>query len=581
MSEERRILGIDFGTTNSKMAFIEMDEPTMIENREGEINTPSVVYFKKADDVIVGEEAKRNIIPHPERTVYSVKRKMGTEFRKKIHNATYPPEYIGAYVVRKILEDAEKRVGIGFKDAVISVPANFSDNRRQAIKDTGEIAGLNVVRMINEPTAAALAYGYGEEDEKRIMIYDFGGGTFDVSILTVGDGFFDVDATRGEKELGGDDIDRRLEKLIAKKIKDENGTDVTNDLRALQMIREASEAAKCALSHSPSTRIELPFLTKNAKGSPVNFEMDLTRKRLNKMIAGIVGRTREPVERAMEDAALEIDDIDDIILVGGTTKIPYVREFIERTFGRNPVDTIDPYEAVALGAAIAGMSTSAARTRKGPFDIDISDVASNSFGVGTADGTISHIIDRNVKIPAERTRPYTNALPFIEEVSIPVYQGENVIPEENDLLGEFRIDIEPKPLFKNNIEVTFKLGEEFGILDVTAKDADSGNMRNVKMEAKGRLSVKAKNKWMKRVSNMRCKKVDVEKARSKTVATLYLHPHMTFGDVKKELGRMDVLKEREDLFHNKTRLRDGRRVSESKIRSGSRLKIRRTLTKDR
>ena len=573
MLEERRILGIDFGTTNSKMAFIEMDEPTMIENGEGDINTPSVVYFKKSGEVVVGEVAKRNMIAYPTRTVSSIKRKMGTGFRKKIGRGNYPAEYIGAHVIKKILADAEERVGIKFKDAVISVPANFSDSQRQAIKDAGEIAGINVIRMINEPTAAALAYGFKEDEEKRIMIYDFGGGTFDVSILTIVGGFFDVDATNGENKLGGDDIDRRIEETIVRKIKRDHGVNIKKDLGARQTIREASEIAKCALSTATSTRIELPFIGKDAEGSPIMFEMDLTRKRFNRMIAKIVERTKGPTERALEDAALEIDEIDEIILVGGTTKIPYVREFIEKTFDKTPISTVDPYEAVALGAAIAGMSMTSGRTKKKVRNIDISDVTSHSLGLEMADGTVSRIIDRNTKVPIARSHLYTNAWPFAPEVIIPVYQGEDKWPENNDFLGEFWVDIEPMPLFKNEIDVTFEIGDEFGILRVTAKDKESGNVRTVKLEAKGRLPRKEKNKWMKKMSSMTSIRLDIEDARSKSVATLHIHPHTTIGDVKKELKRMDILKEGDQLFHKDAKLEDFMTIKDANIRSRSKLNV--------
>ena len=573
MLEERKILGIDFGTTNTKMAFIEMDEPAIIENGDGNVNTPSVVYFKKAGEVIVGEVAKRNMIPYPTRTVASIKRKMGTGYRKKIGRANYPAEYIGAHVIRKILTDAEESVGIKFKDAVISVPANFSDGRRQAIKDAGGIAGVNVVRMINEPTAAALAYGFEEDDEKRIMIYDFGGGTFDVSILTIGDGFFDVDATNGENRLGGDDIDHRIEETIVRKIKREHGVNIKKDLGALQTIREASEIAKCALSTATATRIDLPFLSKDSQGSPIRFEMDLPRKRFNKMISKIVERTKRPVEQALEDAALEMDDVDDIILVGGTTKIPYIREFIEKTFDKKPIQTVDPYEAVALGAAVAGMSITSGRSKKRVGNIDISDVTSHSLGVGTADGTVSRIVERNTKTPIALSRLFTNAWPFSTEVIIPVFQGEELLPEDNDFLGEFWVDIEPMQLCKNKIDVTFQVGEEFGILHVTAKDKDSGNVRTVKLEAKGRLSTKEKNRWMKKISQMTSIRVEVENVSCKTVTTLHIHPEARIADVKEELKRRDVLKEGEELFYKDARLEDAMTVTEAEIKSHSRLKV--------
>ena len=574
MLEERKVLGIDFGTTNSKMAFIEMDEPTMIENSEGNFNTPSVVFFKENGEVVVGEVAKRNIITYPTRTVASIKRKMGTGYKKKIDRTHYNAEYIGAHVIKKILTDANERIGIKFKDVVISVPANFTDGQRQAIKDTGEIAGVNVIKMINEPTAAALAYGFKDDEEKKVMIYDFGGGTFDVSILNICDGFFDVDASCGENMLGGDDIDHAIEEMICKKIKKDHGVNIKKDIGALQTIREASEIAKCALSSVTTTQIELPFIGKNSKGSPIKFEMELSREQLNKMIASIVENTKKPVERALKDAALEINEIDEIILVGGTTRIPYVQSFIEKTFNKKPISTVDPYEAVALGAAIVGMNITSGRSKNKIKNIDISDVISHSLGVEVADGTVSRIIDRNTKVPIARSGNYTNAGPFATEVILPVYQGEDIWPENNEFLGEFWIEIEPLPLHKNKIEVTFGVGDEFGILHVTAKDKDSGNVRTVKLESRGRLSMKEKNKWMKKMASMICLNIKVENPLSKDIITLQAHPYSTIANLKEELKRMNALQEGEELCYKNATLDDVMTISEVNLKPRSKVKIR-------
>jgi molecular chaperone DnaK len=445
---------------------------------------PSIVYFKSENEVIVGEPAKRNLIVHPERTVSSIKREMGTDFKKKIGRYKFPPEYIGACIFKKLADDAQKRTGKRFVDAVVSVPANYSDSQRQSIKDAAEIAGLHVLRMINEPTAAALAYGIREDRDRKVLIYDFGGGTFDVSILSVASGFFDVDTSAGEHRLGGDDIDACIEEYVGKRLYGQFGVDVKKDLALHATLREASEEAKIALSSVDSTTINIPFVAANKPP----FSMVLTRAQLNSMISDLIERTKKPVEQALNDASLEKSEIDDILLVGGTTLIPAVREFVTQYFGKEPLKG-DPYEAVALGAAIAGTEFIAEKSRTAK-NIEISDVISSSLGVEIADGTISKIIERNTKIPIVRTRNYTNAMDFVDKVVIPVYQGEGEHPEENEFLGEFWISIEPMPWHQNKIEVTFEVGKEFGILNVTAKDTDSGNQRTVKLEARSRKNWK-------------------------------------------------------------------------------------------
>ena len=573
MVENQKILGIDFGTTNSKMAFIEMDEPTIIENREGLINTPSVVYFKENGEVLVGEEAKHNLISYPTRTVASIKRKMGTGFKKKVGNESYPAEYIGAHIFRKILFDAEARTGLRFNAVVVSVPANFSDDQRQAIKDSAEIAGINVVKLINEPTAAALAYGFKEENEKKIMVYDFGGGTFDVSILSIGDGFFDVDASFGENKLGGDDIDQLIANMICRQIASEHEINIKKDLSALQSIIDAAEAAKCALSSTVSTNIKLPFIGKGANDEPIKFEYDLNRKQFNKMIAGVVERTKKPVEQALQDAALGMNEIDEIILVGGTTKIPYVQEFIKKTFNKKPKYSTDPYQVVALGAAVSSLEISRGTSRKKAKRIEISDVISRSLGVLTADGTVSHIIKRNTKIPITRTKTYTNAWPFIREVIIPAYEGENIFPDKNQFLGDFWVDIEPMPLHRNQIDISFNVGEEFGILNVNAVDIKSGNKREVKMKSSGRLSAKEKNKWMMKMSNMMCRSVRIENKVLRSTTVLNVHPNMRISDIKTELKKLNFLGDGEELYQKKNRLAEDVLVSELNLRPKSKLSI--------
>ncbi|TAN45899.1 MAG: molecular chaperone DnaK, partial [Candidatus Methanoperedens sp.] len=406
---DKNIIGIDFGTTNSKMAYLLLDEPTIIENNEGKKITPSIVYFKNEDEAVVGELAKRNMIVYPENTVVSIKREMGTDFKKKIGRHKFPPEYIGAQIFKKLADDAKIRLGKTFNDVVVSVPANYSDSQRQSIKDAAEIAGLNVLRMINEPTAAALAYGIREDRDRKVLVYDFGGGTFDVSILSISSGFFDVDASAGEHRLGGDDIDTRIVEYLSKKAYEQLGIDVKKDLSLLATVRETSEEAKIALSCNESTMISIPFAASKAP-----FNTILTRIQLNGMISDLIERTKKPIEQALDDASFEKNEIDDILLVGGTTLIPAVREFVTQYFGKEPVKGPDPYEAVALGAAVAGMEYGKEKSTIAR-NLEISDVISSSLGVLMADDTVNKILERNTKIPIVRTGNYTNVADFTHE----------------------------------------------------------------------------------------------------------------------------------------------------------------------
>ena len=568
MMLNRNILGIDFGTTNSKMAYMLLDEPVMIENSEGKKMMPSTVYFKNENEVEVGEIAKRNIIVHPERTINSIKKEMGTDFRKKVGRYKFTPEYIAAQIFKKLADDAEQRLGKRFRDAVISVPANYSDGQRQSIKDSAEIAGLNILRLINEPTAAALAYGIREDRDRRVLVYDFGGGTFDVTILTVSSGFFDVDASAGEHKLGGDDIDARIEELVADKLSEQFGINPDKDLALCSTLREASEEAKIALSSAKSTVINIPFVAENKPP----FSMELTQAELNSMISDLIRRTKKPIEQALNDASLEKNEIDDILLVGGTTLIPAVREFVIQYFKKEPLKG-DPYEAVALGTAIAG--TEFVKIKSGVANnIEISDVISSSLGVVTADERISRILERNTKIPIERTRNYTNASDFIDKVIIPVYQGEGELPEENEFLGEFWISIEPMPIFQNKIDVTFEVGKEFGILHVTAKDKESGNQRTVKMEARSRLSKKEKNKWMKKLLGVESVQVNIINLSTDDTLALYLNPWETVFDLKQELLKKGIMGENETIFCNDIELDDEQKISDTNMETGISIEIR-------
>ncbi|MEA3283143.1 MAG: Hsp70 family protein [Euryarchaeota archaeon] len=585
---QREIIGIDFGTTNSGIAFIEFDEPTIIENSENERVTPSVVYFKEGGDVVVGSAAKRNIIANPERTVASIKRHMGTDHTVQIGNESYPPEYVAAHIIKKLVSDAEKRIGTRITDAIITVPAYFMDSQRQAVKDAGEIAGLNVHGILNEPTAAALAFGFADEgEERRILVYDFGGGTFDVSILSIGDGFYDVDATSGDNHLGGDDIDSRLEEFIIDKIREKHKIDLRNEENdnrsVLQSIREEAERVKIELSDKERAVINLPYLSKGKQGAPIAFSYTLTRQEFNELIFDFIERTRNPMKQALNDAAFHPDEIDDILMVGGTTYIPAVQEFVRDFFGKEPEHMIDPIEVVSLGAAVSTLKDGVKEDdEKGGGEgisgtirrpVEISDVAPHSIGVSIVDGTVVKIISRNTKIPVTQTKPFTNAGDYSDEVIIEVYQGEDLYPEEGGYLGEFWIDIEPKPAGESEIDVSFSIGDEFGILHVTAKDHDSGNERTVKMEAVGRLTKRVKNKWMRKMLNTYAIEVTVENVDTRDVLDYYLNPSATVYDVRQDLMKKDILSEGMNIFYDDKMLDDESLVRDLDITDGSTLEL--------
>ncbi len=565
---DKNILGIDFGTTNSKMAYLLLDEPTIIENSEGKKITPSIVYFKNEDEAVVGELAKRNMIVYPEKTVASIKREMGTDFKKKIGRHKFPPEYIGAQIFKKLADDAKSRLGKTFNDTVVSVPANYSDGQRQSIRDAAEIAGLNVLRMINEPTAAALAYGIREDRDRKVLVYDFGGGTFDVSILSVSSGFFDVDASAGEHRLGGDDIDARIVEYLSKKAYEQLGIDVRKDLSLLATLRETSEEAKIALSSVESTMISVPF----AANKPP-FTAVLKRVQLNGMISDLIERTKKPIEQALDDASLDKKEVDDILLVGGTTLMPAVRDFVTQYFGKEPVKGPDPYEAVALGAAVAGLEYGKEKSTMAR-NIEISDVISSSLGVLMVDGSVNKILERNTKIPIVRTGNYTNVADFTDEVKIEVYQGEGEKAEDNEHLGDFFISVEPMPASQDRIDVSFEVGKEFGILHVTAVERISGNQRSVKMEARSRLSKKEKSKWMKKLLGQESMEVNITNILTRDALTLYLNPGQTIMSLKMELKQKGLIGDTDGIFFDDIELEDSQRISETKITGGSTLEIR-------
>ncbi|HOW05374.1 Hsp70 family protein [Methanospirillum hungatei] len=562
------IIGIDFGTTNSKMAYMLLDEPVVIENDQGSKITPSVVYFKNEKEFSIGEQAKHNQIIHPDKVVSSIKREMGTDYKKQVGRFKFPPEYIGALIFQKLIQDARERTGKTFYDAVVSVPANYSDSQRQAIMDAAEIAGINVVRLINEPTAAALAYGIREDRDRKVLVYDFGGGTFDVSILSVSSGFFDVDASTGEHRLGGDDLDTRIIAYITKALQKELGKGDKIDLALQATLKEAAEEAKIALSTEEITRITIPFVAENCPP----FTMELTRQTLESLIQDLIERTRAPMERALHDASLEKDEIDDILLVGGTTLIPAVRRFVTEYFGKEPLEG-DPYTAVAEGAALAGSTYVPEKSRMAK-NVEISDVISSSLGVKITNGTLSRVIERNTKIPISRTRLYTNSWDYVPEVIIAVYQGEEEMAEDNEYLGQFYISVEPMPAEENKIEVTFAVGEEFGILNVRAYDTDSGNERTVKFESRSRLSKKEKSKWMKKLVGKGSVHVVIGDESGKTTLDMYLNPATSIESLKRELIDRQIMTGDEMIEIGEMTPGDDLRISDLNLEDGCIITIR-------
>ena len=484
-----KIIGIDLGTTNSAVAVMEGGEPTIIANVEGNRTTPSVVAFTKNGERLVGETAKRQAITNAGRTITSIKREMGTDYKVKIDDKEYSPEEISAMILQKIKSDVESYLGETVSEAVITVPAYFTDSQRQATKDAGKIAGLDVKRIINEPTAAALAYGMDKDTEQhKIMVFDLGGGTFDVSILEIGDGVFEVLSTRGNNRLGGDDFDEVLMNYMISEFKKENGIDLSKDVTAMQRLKDAAEKAKKELSTTMTTNVNLPFITA-VDGAPVHLNMDIKRAKFEELASDLIDKTLVPVREALSDAGLTASEIDKVLLVGGSTRIPAVQDAVKKLIGKDPQKDINPDECVAIGAAIqGGVLTGEVK------DLLLLDVTPLSLGIETMGGVMTRLIERNTTIPAKKSQIFSTAADGQTAVDIHVLQGEREFAHDNTTLGRFQLTgIPAAPRGVPQIEVTFDIDAN-GIVNVSAKDLGSGNEQKITITASTKLSEDEINK---------------------------------------------------------------------------------------
>jgi len=503
-----KVVGIDLGTTNSCVAVMEGGKPQVIANAEGGRTTPSVVGFSKSGERLVGEMAKRQAVSNPERTIISIKREMGTDHRVEVDDKKFSPEEISAMILGKLKADAESYLGEEVKQAVITVPAYFNDSERQATKNAGTIAGLEVLRIINEPTAAALAYGLDKQDDTlTVVVFDLGGGTFDVSVLEIGEGVFEVQSTAGDTNLGGDDWDEAIQKYIAAEFEKEHGIDLLKDKIAHQRLRDAAEKAKIELSQKVNTNVNLPFITADANG-PKHLDVDISRAKFEQLTSDLLERCKAPCEQALKDAKLGKSDIDRVLLVGGSTRMPMITELVKKEFGKDPSKDINPDECVALGAAVQGGVLSGEVK-----DVVLVDVTPLTLGIETLGGVMTKLIPRNTAIPTKKTETFSTAADMQTSVEVHILQGEREMASGNKSLGRFHLtDIPPAPRGVPQIEVSFELDSN-GILNVSARDKGTGNEQNIRITASTNLS----DDDVDRMVNEAEKYADEDKKRRETV----------------------------------------------------------------
>lgn len=549
MSE--KIIGIDLGTTFSAMAVLQTGKPVIIPNAEGERTTASVVHIKKGE-IVVGSAARRQAIVDPEHTVMSIKRHMGEDYAVKIDGEEYTPQQISAYILQKLKRDAEDYLGEKVKKAIITCPAYFTDAQRQATKDAGKIAGLEVLRIINEPTAAALAYGLDKTGDHRILVFDFGGGTFDVSILEIGDGVFEVKSTSGNNHLGGDDIDRKITEWLIDEFKKEYNIDLSKDKIAMQRLKDASEQAKKELSSKTETEINLPFITATNEG-PLHLNKTLTRAKFEKLIEDILDKLRIPVEEALKGGKFKPEDIDKVILVGGSTRIPAVQKLVKDILNKDPEKSVNPDEAVALGAAIqAGVISGEVK------DLLLLDVTPLSLGIETLGGVMTVMIPKNTTIPTQKSKIFTTATDNQTAVTIRVFQGERPMAEDNKLLGQFDlVGIPPAPRGVPQIEVTFDIDEN-GIVHVSAKDLATNKEQKIKITATTNLSdeeIKKMTEDAKKYEEADKKKKERAEIVNNADALIY-SLEKTLKDLEEKVDKSKLEGVREDINNLKTKVDD-------------------------